>query len=47
MNEDVTACAVCGRAVYKRDVNSSGRCSECAGRHVETDREREDSDGQE
>lgn len=41
MNEEATTCAVCGRAVYKADVNTSGQCSECAGQHVEVEPERE------
>jgi hypothetical protein len=40
-NQGVTTCSLCGRAVLKADVNSSGRCSECAGKHADDEAEEE------
>jgi formylmethanofuran dehydrogenase subunit E len=36
-NQGVVECSLCGRAVYAKDVNSSGRCSECAGKRSDED----------
>lgn len=34
-NQGVTQCTLCNRAVRKSDVNSGGRCADCAGKREE------------
>ena len=40
--EGSTTCTLCNRAIYVKDVNSSGRCVDCAGKRSDDDEE--DSD---
>jgi hypothetical protein len=31
MPDGTTTCSLCGRVVFEKDVNSGGRCVDCAG----------------